>query len=74
MNALKYYRTKKNLTITQLGNLIEMHPSNISMVERGHRKAWRNMKLRLAEALNVTEDQMFDENNNLKMYFKNIKE
>ncbi len=67
MNALEYYRKRRNLTFTKLGNLIEMHPSNISMVEKGQRKAWGNMKKKLASALEVTEEQLFDEDGNVRI-------
>jgi transcriptional regulator with XRE-family HTH domain len=66
LNALEYYRKKKNLTFTKLGNQIDMHPSNISMVERGQRKAWENMKRKLAAALEVSEEQLFDEEGNVR--------
>nr|WP_263326250.1 helix-turn-helix transcriptional regulator [Neobacillus sp. Marseille-Q6967] len=66
LNAPEYYRKKKNLTFTKLGNQIDMHPSNISMVERGQRKAWGNMKRKLATALEVTEEQLFDEEGNVR--------
>lgn len=66
LNALEYYRKRKNLTYTKLANDIKMHPSNISMVERGQRKAWGNMKRKLATALEVTEEQLFDEEGNVR--------
>jgi transcriptional regulator with XRE-family HTH domain len=66
LNALEYYRKRKNLTFTKLGNATEMHPSNISMVERGQRKAWGNLKRKLAAALEVSEEQLFDEEGNVR--------
>jgi transcriptional regulator with XRE-family HTH domain len=74
LNALEYYRKRKKFTYTKLGNVTDMHPSNISMVERGQRKAWGNLKRKLAAALEVTEEQLFDEDGNVRQIdieFKN---
>ncbi|RXT14859.1 helix-turn-helix domain-containing protein [Ammoniphilus sp. CFH 90114] len=61
MNSLQHYRMRKGLTTTQLGLMIGMHPANISLVEHGHRKAWPNLRQKLLEVLDTTEDELFNE-------------
>ena len=71
MNNLEYYRRKRRLSQTQLGLKLGIHPTNITMVEREHRRAWPKLRKQLAEELDVGEEVLFDENGNLKRGTKN---
>ncbi|MGG7618967.1 helix-turn-helix domain-containing protein [Bacillus coreaensis] len=66
MNNLEYYRRKKGISQTQLGIKLGIHPTNITMVEREHRRAWPKLRKQIAIELGVVEDELFDENGNLK--------
>jgi putative transcriptional regulator len=66
MNNLELYRRKKGISQTQLGLKIGIHPTNITMVERGHRRAWPKLRKQIAEELGVLEELLFDEEGNLK--------
>lgn len=64
MNNLEFYRRKKGMSQTKLGLRLGIHPTNITMVEREHRRAWT--KLANCEGACVVGDDLFDENGNLK--------
>lgn len=66
MNNLEFYRRKKGISQTQLGLKIGIHPTNITMVEREHRRAWPKLRRQIAEELGVLEDLLFNENGHLK--------
>lgn len=66
MNNLEYFRRKKGMSQTQLGIKLGIHPTNITMVEREHRRAWPRLRKQIAIELGVLEDELFDENGNLK--------
>jgi transcriptional regulator with XRE-family HTH domain len=66
MNNLEFYRREKGLSQTKLGLRLGIHPTNITMVEREHRRAWPKLRKQLAEELNVVEDQLFDKDGNVK--------
>lgn len=66
MNNLEFYRREKGLSQTQMGLRLGIHPTNITMVERGHRTAWPKLRKQLAELLGVVEGELFDEEGNLK--------
>ncbi|WP_174734552.1 hypothetical protein [Mesobacillus harenae] len=50
----------------QKNNPLGIHPTNITMVEREHRRAWPKLRRQIAEELGVVEDLLFDEKGNLK--------
>lgn len=66
MNNLEFYRRRSKLTQTQLALKIGIHPANIAMVEREHRKAWPKLRIQLANELNVLIEDLFDDNGVLK--------
>ncbi|MFJ7995471.1 helix-turn-helix domain-containing protein [Peribacillus frigoritolerans] len=66
MNNLELYRRKKGMSQTQLGLKLGIHPTNITMVEREHRKAWPRLRKQIADGLGVAEELLFDEEGNLK--------
>ncbi|MEM5008355.1 helix-turn-helix transcriptional regulator [Priestia megaterium] len=66
MNNLELYRRKKGLSQTQLGIRLGIHPNNITMVEREHRRAWPKLRKQIAQELDVPEEQLFYENGDLK--------
>ncbi|RXZ00951.1 helix-turn-helix domain-containing protein [Fictibacillus sp. S7] len=68
MNKLEHTRRKLGLSQTQLGLRLGIHPTNITMVERGHRRAWPKLRKQLAEALGVVEEDLFDDYGNLKKF------
>jgi putative transcriptional regulator len=71
MNNLEYYRRKKGISQTQLGIKLGIHPTNITMVEREHRRAWPKLRKQIAEELGVVEGELFDEKGNLKRGINN---
>ncbi|MGG3466772.1 helix-turn-helix transcriptional regulator [Neobacillus pocheonensis] len=71
MNNLEFFRRQKGLTQTQLGLKLGIHPTNITMVEREHRRAWPKLRKQIAKELGVLEELLFDANGNLKRGTKN---
>ncbi|UOQ44581.1 helix-turn-helix transcriptional regulator [Halobacillus salinarum] len=65
MNRLELVRRRRGLTQTQLGLRLGIHPTNITMVEREHRRAWPKLRIKLAEELGVSVDELFNENGTL---------
>ena len=61
MNNLKLWRTAKELNQRQLAGMINIHPSAISNIEKGHVKAWPKIMKDLSEALEVDEKELFPE-------------
>jgi len=62
-NRLKEYREKAGLSQTELGWRAKMAGQNISAIERGTLAPWPRAKKVLAEALNVSETELFPEGN-----------
>ena len=60
-NRLKEYREKAGLSQTELGWLAKMAGQNISAIERGTLAPWPRVKKVLAEALDVSESELFPE-------------
>ena len=60
-NRLKEYREKAGLSQTELGWLAKMAGQNISAIERGTLAPWSRAKKALAEALNISESELFPE-------------
>jgi len=60
-NRLKEYREKAGLSQTELGWLAKMAGQNISAIERGTLAPWPRAKKSLAEALDVSESELFPE-------------
>ena len=58
-NRLKEYREKAGLSQTELGWLAKMAGQNISAIERGTLAPWPRAKKALAEALDVSESELF---------------
>ena len=62
-NRLKEYRERAGLSQTELGWRAKMAGQNISAIERGRLAPWPRAMRSLAEALNVTETELFPEEN-----------
>ena len=62
-NRLKEYREKVGLSQTELGWRAKMAGQNISAIERGTLAPWPRAKRALAKALNVSETELFPEDN-----------
>ena len=60
-NRLKEYREKAGLSQTELGWRAKMAGQNISAIERGTLAPWPRARKALAEALNVSETELFPE-------------
>ena len=60
-NRLKEYREKAGLSQTELGWRARMAGQNISAIERGTLAPWPRARKALAEALNVSETDLFPE-------------
>jgi len=60
-NRLKEYREKAGLSQTELAWRAKMAGQNISAIERGTLAPWPRAKKALAEALKVTETELFPE-------------
>ena len=60
-NRLKEYREKAGLSQTELGWRAKMAGQNISAIERGTLAPWPRARKALAEALNVSETDLFPE-------------
>ena len=60
-NRLKEYREKAGLSQTELAWLARMAGQNISAIERGTLAPWPRVRKSLAEALNVSEAELFPE-------------
>jgi len=60
-NRLKEYRERVGLSQTELAWRARMASQNISAIERGTLAPWPRAKKALAEALQVTETELFPE-------------
>jgi len=58
-NNLKKIRNDKGLSQLRLAFLTGISPTDISRIENDVRKAYPGWRKRLAEALGVTEDNLF---------------
>lgn len=57
---IKLFRTKQNLTITQLGDMVHLSPSAISKYENAKLSIDIRTLVQIAEALEVTVNQLID--------------
>ena len=60
-NRLKEYRERAGLSQTELAWMAKMAAQNISAIERGKLAPWPRARKALAEALNVSEVELFPE-------------
>ena len=60
-NRLKEYRERAGLSQTELAWRAKMAGQNISAIERGTLAPWPRAKKALADALKVTETELFPE-------------
>jgi transcriptional regulator with XRE-family HTH domain len=51
-------RTQRGLTLTELGNLLSVHNTFVSQLEKGRRVPNAEMILKVADTFNVTTDQL----------------
>jgi len=62
-NRLKEHREKVGLSQTELAWRAKMAAQNISAIERGKLAPWPKARKALAEALNISESELFPEEN-----------
>lgn len=55
---IKLYRTQKGISQEELGGLIEVHPNQLSKYERGQASPSIDVVQRIANALEVSIDQL----------------
>lgn len=55
---LKQLRTERKLSQTELANLVKVHPTHVSRYERGQANPTVDVVRKIAEALNVSSDQL----------------
>lgn len=60
-NRIREIRLKRRMTQTELGNLLGVSQPYIHDLECGHRGAKRDTLIKVAKALNVTIEQLFDQ-------------
>ncbi len=60
MHSLKLERQRRGLTQTQLSALTGIASTDISAIERGIKAAFPGWRRRLAQALGVSADELFD--------------
>ncbi|MBT9282303.1 MAG: helix-turn-helix domain-containing protein [Hydrogenibacillus schlegelii] len=60
MTKIEFYRRLAGLSTVELAGRLGVHPSNLSHLERFHRKPWPRLRHRLAEVLGVPETELFD--------------
>ncbi len=61
MNNLKEIRTRKGLSQLSLAKLTDIAPADISRIENGWLKPYSGWRKRLADALGVSEAELFPE-------------
>lgn len=66
LSRLELERRERNWTSLQMAIIMGVHPSALSQVERGHRKAWTAFREKAAKALGLIEDELFFEDGTLK--------
>lgn len=62
-NRLKEHREKVGLSQTELAWRAKMAAQNISAIERGKLAPWPKARKALAEALSISESELFPEEN-----------
>lgn len=61
MTALERLRREKGWTGFKLAIMIQVHPSGLSQVERGHRKSWPAFRERVSAVFGVPVETLFHE-------------
>jgi len=64
VNKMKLRRLELELTQYQLEKLTNIHQARLSLFERGFRKPSQNEKRKIAKALRVKEEMLFEERTN----------
>jgi len=64
-SRVKFYRMRAGLTQTELARLAGVNRVSLAHVERGRLKPWPALRLRLAQALGVSEAELFDDRQDL---------
>jgi transcriptional regulator with XRE-family HTH domain len=64
MTKIEYLRRKMGWSQTKMAQLMGLSSSNLTLVERGHRKAWPNLMQKISEVLEVDQEELFDEEGN----------
>jgi len=60
-NNVREVRKKQNMSALELARRAVMPPSSLSLVERGLLPAYPGWRKRIAQALGVSEDELFPE-------------
>lgn len=55
---LAFLRKSKNLTLVELGNLLDVHNTYISQLEKGRRSPNAEMIIKISDLFKVTCDQL----------------
>lgn len=66
MTEVEFIRRNADLSQVEVGQRIGIHPTAITQIERGHRKAWPKLQRQLAEVLQVPIKLLFHEDGTLK--------
>ena len=67
MENLRYLRKEQNFSMKQLGEIIGVSESTISLYENGHRQPDFNTLIKLADYFNVTIDYLIGRENNYEL-------
>ncbi|OUP17606.1 hypothetical protein B5F29_13495 [Lachnoclostridium sp. An196] len=62
---IRFYRKKKHLTQEQLAELCNFHPTYIGQLERGEKNATLESIYKVAQSLNISLSQLFE---NIEQY------
>ena len=62
-NYLREVRNKKNKTIMEIAILTQISPSDLSQIELGKKPCFPSWRKRIAEALEMPEEELFPEYN-----------
>jgi transcriptional regulator with XRE-family HTH domain len=65
---LHQLRTRQGLTLAELGNLLGVHNTFVSQLEKGRKLPNAEMILKVANTFNVTTDQLMRDELNLPEY------
>ena len=61
-NNIRFWRRHRDITQIALANILGCAPSTISYYEHGYYEPDPEMRIKIAKALEVSEDELFNEN------------
>ncbi|MDQ8734244.1 helix-turn-helix transcriptional regulator [Paenibacillus sp. LHD-38] len=65
---LRYFRIRKDYTLQQLAELLDVSANYLSTLENGNGKIKPDFLPRLCNVLQVTMDSLYEENDERKLY------